>query len=102
MSMFGMLQKAQEMQANLKKLQEELARSTFVGEAGGMVRVEMNGTHELTKVQIDPKAMAAQDVGLLEDLVLAAAKAALAEANAVAKQKMGALTGGLQIPGLSL
>lgn len=98
-NMFGMLKKAQEMQKGLKAVQDELAKTEVTGVAGGgVVSVMMLGTHEITKVTIKPEAL--EDGEMLEDLLKVAANDALAKANALAKEKMGAVTGGLSIPGL--
>lgn len=100
-NMFGMLKKAQEMQSGLKKVQAELAVTELTGSAAsGLVTVVMNGSHEIVKVSIKPDAVDTSDLGMLEDLVKVAANDALAQANALAKQKMDAVTGGLGIPGL--
>lgn len=100
-NMFGMLKKAQEMQKGLQAVQAELAKAEVSGSAaGGMVSVVMNGTHEIVRVSIKPDAVDASDVGMLEDLVKVACNDALAKANALAKEKMQAVTGGLGIPGL--
>jgi len=100
-NMFSMLKKAQEMQKNLQGVQAELAQAELEGSAGGgLVKVVMNGTHELVKVSIRPDAVDAADLGMLEDLVKVACNDALAKANELAKAKMQAVTGGLGIPGL--
>lgn len=99
-NMFGMMKKAQEMQKNLKLVQDELARTEVEGSAGGgLVSVTMTGTHDIVKVSIKPGAVDADDLGLLEDMVKVACNDALAKANAMAKDKMQAVTGGLNIPG---
>lgn len=100
-NMFSMLKKAQEVQSGLKKVQAELATTELTGTSGsGLVSVVMNGSHEILSVSIKPDAVDASDVGMLEDLVKVAVNDALAKANALAKQKMDAVTGGLGIPGL--
>lgn len=96
----GMLKQAKSLQENLQKMQEELAARSYEGEAGaGMVRAEVNGKMELTRVKIDSKA--AGDVELLEDLVVAAVAAASRKAQDAAKEEMAKLTGGLSLPGLT-
>src|SRR4051812_2119147 len=100
MNMFSMMKKAQEMQKGLQNVQAELAKAEVTGVAGGgAVSVVMLGTHEISKVTIKPDAVDADDVGMLEDLLKVACNDALAKANALAKEKMNAVTGGLQIPG---
>lgn len=100
-NMFGMLKKAQEMQKNLQLVQAELAVMEITGTAAsGAVSVTMNGAHDVLRVSIKPEAVDTSDLGMLEDLVKVACNDALAKANEVAKTKMSAVTGGLNIPGL--
>jgi DNA-binding YbaB/EbfC family protein len=100
-NMFGMLKKAQEMQKGLQTVQAELAKTEMTGTAAsGAVSVTMNGTHEIVRVSIKKDAVDMDDLGMLEDLVKVACNDALAKANEIAKTKMAAVTGGLNIPGL--
>ena len=100
-NMFGMLKKAQEMQKNLQVVQTELAKTEITGTAAsGAVSVTMNGTHEVLRVGIKKDAVDMDDLSMLEDLVKVACNDALAKANELAKTKMSAVTGGLNIPGL--
>ena len=93
----GLMQQAQKMQEEMKKAEQELANVEVTGEAGGgMVKVTMNGRHELRKVSIDPSAM--DDQELLEDLICAAANHAVQQIAEKNKEKMSALTSGLPIP----
>ena len=74
----ALFQQAQQIQEQMKRAQEELARKEVTGTAGGgMVTVTANGRGELLKVQIDPKVVDPKDVAMLEDLVLAAVNSAL-------------------------
>ena len=96
----GMLKQAKSMQANMQKMQEEMAQRRFEGDAGaGMVRAVVNGKAELLEVKIDAKA--AEDVELLEDLVKSAVVVATRKAQEGMKEEMAKLTGGLNIPGLT-
>jgi len=96
----GILKSAKDLQGNLAKLQEQLAARRFEGGAGGgMVLATVDGRGTLIDIRIDAKA--ATDVELLEDLVKAAIGAAAAKSQEGMKQELGALTGGLNIPGLS-
>jgi len=96
----GILKSAKDLQGNLAKLQEQLAARRFEGGAGGgMVLATVDGRGALIDIKIDPQA--ATDVELLEDLVKAAIGAATAKSQEGMKQELGALTGGLNIPGLS-
>lgn len=93
----GLLQQAQKMQEEMKKAEAELAHVEVSGEAGGgMVKVVMNGRHELRKVSIDPSAM--DDRELLEDLICAAANQAAQKIADMNKDKMSSLTSGLSLP----
>ena len=93
-----LMRQAQQMQANLAKAQEELARMQVTGEAGGgMVKVEMNGKHEVSRVTIDP-SVAGDDRELLEDLVTAAINDAVRKIEATSQQRLSGLMGGMQLP----
>lgn len=96
----GLMKSAKEMQANLARVQAELATRRYVGDAGGgMVTATLDGKMTLIDIKIDPEA--ANDVELLEDLVKAAVGAAAAKAQEGIKQEMAQVTGGMNIPGLS-
>ncbi len=96
----NMMRQAQKQLAQLQKIQEELEGLTVEGSAGGgVVKITMSGKQVVDSVAIDPEA--AEDVELLQDLVAAAINDALAKAQELAAQKMGPITGGLKIPGLS-
>jgi len=97
-----MMQQAQKLQAQLLKAQEELA--TLMVEAssgGGAVTVVMNGQQAIQSVKISKEVVNPEDVEMLEDMVLTAVKEASAKAQEAAAKKMGGLTGGLKIPGLT-
>ena len=90
-----------EAQAMLQRAQEELAAKTVEGTAGGgAVRVTMNGEQKVQAIAIEPDVVDAEDVEMLEDLVLAAIHDASERANALQADSLGALTGGLDLPGL--
>ena len=96
----GLLKSAKELQGNMAKLQEELASRRHEADAGGgMVRATVDGKGTLIEIKIDPQA--ASDVELLEDLVKAAVGAAVAKSQEAMKGEMAALTGGLNMPGLT-
>lgn len=95
--MAGLMQQAQKMQENLKKAQEEIARMEIEGQAGaGMVKVTMTGKHECKRVQIDPGVM--DDKEMLEDLITSAINDAARKLEAASSEKMGAMTGGMNLP----
>lgn len=92
----------QQMQNRIQKMQEELGVTVVEGTAGGgMVTVKINGLKEVQSVKIAPEAVDADDVELLEDMVVAAINDAMQNAEALASDKMSAITGGINIPGLT-
>lgn len=99
----GNQSQAQQMQAQLQKiqaLQDELETMTAEGTAGGgVVKVVMTGKQTIESVEIDPEAL--EDVELLQDLVAAAFNDAISKTQELAAAKMGSITGGLNIPGLT-
>ena len=96
-----LLQQAQQMQAQMAQAQEELAKEVVEASAGGgLVTVKATGAGEVREIRIDPKAIDPDDPEFLEDAVLAAVNEALRSAQALAESKMGAMTGGLGLPGL--
>ena len=89
----ALFQQAQQIQDQMKRAQEELAKKEVTGTAGGgMVVVTANGKGELLKVQIDPKVIDPNDVGMLEDLVLAAVNSALRAAHQLVQAQGGPLS----------
>jgi DNA-binding YbaB/EbfC family protein len=97
-----MMQQAQKLQAQLLKAQEELASLTVeASSGGGAVTVTMNGQQQILSVKIAKEVVNPEDVEMLEDMVLSAVKEAQAKAQETAAKKMGGLTGGLKIPGLT-
>lgn len=97
-----MLRQAQELQAKLAKAQEELAEATVeASSGGGAVKVTINGQQKILSVKISPEAINPEDAELLEDLVLTAVSEAIAKSQELAAERLGKLTGGLKIPGLT-
>ncbi|MEC9308569.1 MAG: YbaB/EbfC family nucleoid-associated protein [Chloroflexota bacterium] len=95
----NMMRQAQKLQADLQKVQEELEKSTVEGSSGGgVVKVVMTGKQTIESIIIDPEA--AEDIELLQDLVVTAVNDAFKKTQEIAAQKMGAITGGMNIPGL--
>ena len=98
-----MMQQAQQMQGKLAELQEELAKRSVSGSAGGgMVTVEADGKGTVRRIRIDPSLITGGDVELIEDLVTVAVGDAQQQAAAMAAEEMARLAGGLGIPGLKL
>ena len=94
----NMMRQAQKQLAQLQKIQEELEGLTVEGSAGGgAVKVVMTGKQMVESVTIEPEA--AEEVDLLQDMVLAAVNDASTKAQELAAQKMSVVTGGMNIPG---
>ncbi|MEE4277261.1 MAG: YbaB/EbfC family nucleoid-associated protein [Halieaceae bacterium] len=92
------MQQAQKMQAELAKVQEEIANREVVGEAGaGLVRVTMTGRHDVRRVDIDPGVLSEEKV-VLEDLLAAAVNDAVRRVEAANQEAMQKATGGLGLP----
>ena len=99
--MGNLLKQAQEMQARMTKIQEELGQKTVEGSAGGgMVQVTVNGQFNLVAVKIEPSVINSSEKEMLEDLILAAVNDGMRKARDLVSTEMGKLTGGLKIPGL--
>ena len=97
----NLLRQAQQIQQRLAQAQEELEQETVEGSAGGgAVTVTVTGKQRMQSVKIDPAAVDPEDVTMLEDLVLAAVNEAMDKAQEMASQRLGAITGGMNIPGL--
>lgn len=94
----NLMRQAQEMQAQMQEKQKELAERESEGAAGaGMVKVVMNGRHEVRRVTIDPSVLE-EDKEFLEDLVAAAVNDAVARVEEANKEAMSELTSGLNLP----
>ena len=94
-----MMKQAQQMQARMAELQAELANTEITGSsAGGMIEVTLTGKAEARKVKIDPSLAGADDVEVLEDLIVAAINDAKTKVDARMAEKMSELAGGLQLP----
>lgn len=94
-----LMQQAQQMQGRLQQMQEELAqRKVSASSGGGMVTVEADGKGQVTRIKIDPSIVDPQEVEMLEDLVTVAVTEAQKQAADLAKNEMGKLAGGLNLP----
>jgi len=94
----GLMKQAQQMQENLKRMQDELATVEVEGQAGaGMVKVVMTCRHDVKRVTIDP-GLLKDDKDMLEDLVAAAVNDAVRRAEATTQEKMGGMASGLGLP----
>ncbi len=97
----ALLQQAQAMQQQMMQAQESAKQKTVEASAGGgMVTVVVSGGMELKSIKIDPQVIDPKDVGMLQDLVVAAVNQGLQKAQELVATEMQSVTGGLNIPGL--
>ena len=95
----NMMKQAQKMQADMQKAQEEIANMEVEGQSGGgMVKVQMNGRHEVRRVEIDPSLME-DDKEMIEDLLAAAVNDAVRRIETESSEKMSGVTAGMNLPG---
>jgi DNA-binding YbaB/EbfC family protein len=100
-NMGQLMKQAQQMQAKMAKIQEELGEKTVEASAGGgMVSVVVNGRQELLSVKIEPEVIDPDDREMLQDLVIAAVNDAMNKAKDMMNEEMGKLTKGLNLPGI--
>jgi DNA-binding YbaB/EbfC family protein len=93
-----LMQQAKKMQARMEEMQNEVKNLEVTGESGaGLVKVTMSGRHDVKRVQIDP-SLKDEDIEIVEDLIAAAVNDAVRKVEEVSKEKMGQLTGGMQMP----
>jgi nucleoid-associated protein EbfC len=94
----NMMKQAMALQANMKKAQEEIANMEITGESGGgMVKVTMNGKHEVKRVQIEPQVVS-EDREMLEDLIAAAFNDAVNKVDQQTQARMSSVMGGINLP----
>jgi DNA-binding YbaB/EbfC family protein len=94
----GLMKQAQQMQENMKRMQEQLASVEVEGQSGaGMVKVVMTCRHEVKRVSIDPSLLA-DEKDMLEDLLAAAMNDAVRKVEATVQEKMAGVTAGLPLP----
>ncbi len=100
-NMGAMFKQAQQLQSQMKNIQEELEQKTVeASSGGGMVTVKVNGRQEVLSVTIDPEVIKHNDLEMLQSLVMAATNEALKQSQLLAQNEIGKLTGGLNLPGL--
>lgn len=100
-NMNQMLKQAQKMQADMAALQEDLEQREFTATSGGgMVEVTVDGKHLVKNIKINPEAIDPEDAEMLEDLITVAVNEAISNAIKTSEEEMGAITGGLNMPGL--
>ena len=102
MDMNSILQQAQQMQQKMKTIQEELAKKSITGSAGGgMVNVTVNGQGDVLAVPIEKALINPDEAQMLQDLIVAATNEAVRKAKELSKRELAQLTGGLNLPGLT-
>lgn len=101
MNQAQLMQQMRKMQQEMAKAQEELANTVVTGVAAGeTVKVEMTADHRVTKIVVSKDAVDPDDIETLEDLLVVAINDALQKVQAASEKRMGALTGGIKIPGM--
>lgn len=100
-NMQQMMKQARKMQEQLASVQDNLAQTSVEASAGGgMVKVSVNGSMQLESITIDPDALDSEDVDMLQDMIIAAVNEGLRQVIEISNKQMGAITGGLNIPGM--
>lgn len=103
-NMANMMKQVQKMQEKIAQVQASLETKTVVGESGGgMVKATVNGKQQVTHLHIEKEVVNAEDVEMLEDLVIAAVNKGIEDSNKMAQEEMAKATNGIlpNIPGLS-
>ena len=101
MNLNNLMKEAKKMQADMEKSQAELSTKEFEASAGGgAVNVKVTGDKTIKEIKIKPEVVDSDDVEMLEDLVITAVRMALSKAEQETSEKMGKLTGGMNMPGL--
>lgn len=96
---FKLIEQARQLQGGMAKMQESLAATTVFGSSGGgMVNVEADGTGRVKRIKLDKSIVNADDIEMLEDLIVAAVADAQARASTSAQSEMSKLTGGMDLP----
>ncbi len=102
-NMGNMMKQVQQMQLKMEKIQAELEEAEVEGTSGGgMVKVVANGKQDVVSITIDPEVVDPEDVEMLQDLIVAAVSQAREKAQELQAERMSAVTGGMNIPGLNL
>jgi DNA-binding YbaB/EbfC family protein len=92
---------AQELQAKLAKAQQELAETTTeISSGGGAIKIVVDGAQRIRSVTISPEVINAEDVEMLEDLVMTAVNEAIQKSQELAASRLSGITGGLKLPGM--
>lgn len=101
MNIQKLMKQAQEAQAKMTAMQEELAKEIVSASAGGgMVKVEMTGAQEMVSIKLDPAVLDPDELEMLEDMIVAAVNEAARTASELAAGRMQEITGGMNLPGM--
>lgn len=103
MNMQQIMRQAQKMQKKMEEMQQQVAQEIVeVSAGGGMVKARMNGKQELVSIEIEKEIVDPEDIGMLQDLVMAAVNEAVKKSQALMQERMNEITGGLGInmPGM--
>ncbi|MCX2524607.1 YbaB/EbfC family nucleoid-associated protein [Larsenimonas rhizosphaerae] len=96
--MGGLMKQAQEMQEKMQAAKDDIAKEEVHGESGaGMVKVTMNGRHDVTRIELDPSVMT-EEKEFLEDLLAAAVNDAVRKVEATSQKRMSEVTEGMNLP----
>ncbi len=97
----NIMKQAQKMQAQIARVQEEMAsKSVEATVGGGMVTAVVNGKYELVSLKIEEDVVKSEDIEMLQDLIVAAVNEGIRNAQEMVSEEMSKITGGLNIPGL--
>lgn len=97
----NMIKQAQKMQQDMMRMQQELEEKTYTASAGGgAVEATVSGKNRVAAIKIAPEVVDADDIEMLEDLIVAAISEAMDQAEAAAGEQMKKITGGMNIPGM--
>ena len=100
-NMQQMMKQAKMMQKKMAEVQEELKKMEFAASAGGgAVKAKVNGEQEVLEIKLDTEMIDADDLDMVEDMVMVAVNDAIKQSKDEAKNKMSGLTGGMSIPGM--
>tara|TARA_B110000263_G_C15279808_1_gene497779 strand:+ start:716 stop:1021 length:306 start_codon:yes stop_codon:yes gene_type:complete len=98
----NMLKQAQQLQQKLLEEQQKLESESVVGTSGGgAIQITVNGKYQVTEVKIDPEAIDAENVEMLEDLITAGFNEAIEKIQQLSSSRLSSLTGGFKLPGVS-
>jgi DNA-binding YbaB/EbfC family protein len=99
--MNSMVKKAQKMQDDMARIQQELEQQIFeITSGGGAVQVTITGKREITQIHISPEVVDVEDIEMLEDLLVAAVNEAVRKVDETSTKEMDKATGGFKMPGL--